>query len=74
MYGFSGGISLEHLGKHEEAIRCFDEAMREDPHYALAWFNKGIVLEKFEKHDEATAYINKAITMDSTLLKYMEYG
>lgn len=38
------GNSLADLGKYDEAIKSFDEAIRINPGYATAWYNKGKIL------------------------------
>ncbi|MEK6900959.1 MAG: protein kinase, partial [Nanoarchaeota archaeon] len=34
------GFSLGNLGKHQEAIACFDRMLEIDPRYAGAWYNE----------------------------------
>ena len=41
---FDKGIALGKQGKLEEAIKCFDEALKIEPEDVDAWHNKGIVL------------------------------
>ncbi len=36
--------ALNNLGKHEEAIPCFDKAIEIEPNHAKAWNNKGYTL------------------------------
>ena len=38
------GIDLYELERHEEAIACFDEAIRLDPELSDAWQWKGMAL------------------------------
>ena len=41
-----------HLGKHEEAIKCYDKVIEIDPEYPFAWYNKGVALRQLEKPEE----------------------
>jgi Flp pilus assembly protein TadD len=52
------------LGRFEEALRCFNEALVLDPHDAMAWNNKGVCLAGLGRHDEAIACYNKALEID----------
>jgi len=36
------GNALVGLGKYNEAIKCFDEAIRLNASTAIAWYNKGL--------------------------------
>jgi tetratricopeptide (TPR) repeat protein len=47
------GIVLGNLGRSDEALKCFDEAIEINPQFAEGWFNKGVVLKKLHKYDEA---------------------
>ena len=47
------GLALVNLGKYDEAIRL-------DPKFALAWNNKGEALASFGKTTEANAALEKA--------------
>jgi tetratricopeptide (TPR) repeat protein len=47
------GVALEALGRHEEAIRCFQKAIEIEPSYATAWKNKGMALKSLGHESEA---------------------
>ena len=54
------GTALNKLGKHTEAIECFDKVLEIDPKYVEAWNNKGISLYKLGKYYEAQKCLNRA--------------
>jgi len=58
------GSSLDNLGRREEAIRCFDAALRLDPTLAAAWLNKGIALSAAGQPREALACYEKGLQVD----------
>ena len=58
------GVSLGSLGRHEEAIRCYDKALELDPRDALAWNNKGISLGRLGRHQDAIRCCDKALGLD----------
>jgi tetratricopeptide (TPR) repeat protein len=52
-------------GKYDEAIKCYDEAIRLDPNLsAAAWFNKGSALGKQGKYEDAIKAYDEAIRLD----------
>ena len=53
--------ALDSVGRHEEAIACYDNALKCDPHNAECWFNKGLTLKKVGKEDEGLACINQGV-------------
>ena len=57
------GVALYLLGKYDEAIQAYDEAIRLDPEMAMAWNNKGWALHKLGKYDEAIQAYDKAIEL-----------
>ena len=59
------GIDLYELERHEEAIACFDEAIRLDPELSDVHYNKGIALHVLDRHEEAIACFDEAIKSDS---------
>ena len=35
---------MNNLGKYEEAIKCYDEAIKLNPKNVFVWYNKGVSL------------------------------
>jgi len=58
------GSLLGELGKLEEAIRCFDEAVKIDPQDISSLYNKGFILHKLGKQKEALKYFNQVLEID----------
>ena len=65
------GNALNEQGKHDEAIKAFegaikvyDEAIRLNPKDAIAWNNKGEVLRFQDKYDEAIKCFDEAIKIN----------
>ena len=52
--------SLNDQGKHDEAIKTCDEAIRLNPKYANAWNNMGNALKGLGRDKEADASFIKA--------------
>jgi tetratricopeptide (TPR) repeat protein len=48
------------LGKYDEAIKAYDEAIRLDPEDAAAWNNKGNALDELGRYEEAIKSYNRA--------------
>ena len=51
-------------GKHEMAIRFFDQVIQEDPHAADAWLAKCNELKSLERYPEALECYNTALSID----------
>ena len=47
------GVARGQLKRYEEALNAFDEALKIDPKYAPAWFQKAVVLGSAGVHDRA---------------------
>ena len=58
------GATLSILGRHDEAIRCYDKALVIDPKAAYALTNKGVTLSKLGRHEEAIACYDKALEIN----------
>ena len=58
------GNSLSQLERHEEAIECYDKAIRIDPEDSDAWYNKGNSLAELKRHEEAIECYNVAIRLN----------
>ena len=52
---------LDYLGKCEDALTCYDMALKLDPELSEAWFNKGLTLKKMGRESEGKACIDKGI-------------
>jgi tetratricopeptide (TPR) repeat protein len=59
------GSSLDHLSRREEAIECYDTALRLDPTLVAAWLNKGITLFAAGRASNALACYEKGLALDS---------
>jgi len=55
------GVALSRLGKYNEAIEAYDEALRINPDYTSAWNNKGVVLSRLGKYPEAIEAFDRAL-------------
>ena len=60
----SKGVSLSSLGRYEEAVCCYEKALKLDPRDTCAWNNKGASLHSLGRHEEATRCIDKALKID----------
>jgi Flp pilus assembly protein TadD len=49
------GVVFFSQGKYDEAIKCYDEAIRLDPNNSEFWHHKGIVLKALGRTTEADA-------------------
>jgi tetratricopeptide (TPR) repeat protein len=57
------GYALDELGRLEEAISCFDEALEINPRYAVAWGNKGVALAQTGRAEEAIFCLKRFIEL-----------
>ena len=65
MYGRISKLCYKlNLGKYEQAIEYYDNALEIDPKYALALSNKGATLDKLGKYKEAIECYDKALEID----------
>ena len=58
------GLALSELGKHQEAIECYDNSLEINPRDISAWNNKGIALKHLGKHQEAMGCFDKALEIN----------
>ena len=63
------GLALAGLGRYEEAIASYDEAIAADPGYALAHLNRGLALARLGRHEDAVASYDEAIGCDPSLAR-----
>ena len=57
------GEALEKLGKHEEAIDNYDNALRFYPDSHVVWSSKALVLRNIGKLEESLNCYNKALEL-----------
>jgi protein O-mannosyl-transferase len=55
------GVALEELGRSEEAVVRYREALRIDPDFAEAWYDLGISTENAGREQEAVGYYREAL-------------
>lgn len=58
------GYALVDLGKHEEAIKCFDQVLRINENDADTWSDKGASLGSLMRYSEALDCIDKSIKLN----------
>lgn len=54
--------------QHEEALAAHDRAIRLNPNYPNAYFNKGLTLSHLKRYEEALAAYDQAIFLDPNLV------
>src|SRR4029079_14144422 len=58
------GVVYSQRGKHAEAVRQIDAALKVNPEAASALNNRGLALEKLERPDEALLSYDQAIALE----------
>jgi tetratricopeptide (TPR) repeat protein len=58
------GNTAANEGHHDRAIAAFNDAIRLDPNYATAFFNRGLSYERKEEHKLAIDDYTEAIRLD----------
>jgi len=58
------GGALGNLGRYDEAIDCYDEALDINPRYADAWNNKGAALGNLGRYDEELACYDEVLDVN----------
>ena len=64
LFWVNKGASFLALGRHTEAIDCFDKALAIDPKNRDAWSNKGIALDTLGRFDEAIDCYDMALAIE----------
>jgi serine/threonine protein kinase len=59
------GLSLKNLGRHEEAMSCYDRGLAIDPTDSVIWFNKGLALREKGRHEESIACYDQGLKGNS---------
>lgn len=55
-------------GRYEEALTCYEQAIRIDENCMSAWYNRGSVLRKLKKYEEALSSYDKALELNPTFI------
>lgn len=55
------GMSLQSLGRDQEALNCYDKAIEINPRYAVGWYNKGNSLDSLGRYDEAISCYDRSL-------------
>ena len=63
------GNELGDLGRYEEALSAYEEAIRLKPDYETAWFCKGSQLGNLERYEEAIAAYDEAIKLKADYIE-----
>ena len=66
----SEGKRLMSLREYNEAIRCFDEAIRFKPYDSVAYHLKGLCLEYLKNYGEAIKCFDDALKVKSFTFTY----
>ncbi len=58
------GAALGASERYEESVEASTKALKEDPEYGLAYYNRALVLERMGKKSRATKDLKKALEAD----------
>ena len=61
------GNALRALGRHKEALNCYDKAIALRPDFAHAFYDRGIALQLAGRTDDAVSSYDKAIALKADL-------
>ena len=64
MLWFNKGLALYKLGRYQEALHAYDEALIIDPDYVPATLNKGSALHKLGRYREAVNAYDEVLSRD----------
>jgi Flp pilus assembly protein TadD len=62
---YSRGNRLYGMGRYEEAIRCFDRALRIYPRFARAWAARGVASNALGQYQDAIHAYDESLRLDS---------
>lgn len=61
---FKEGNTNYDKGYYENALTCYDQAIKLNPYFPGAWYNKGIVLFRLEKYQESIKAFDESLEID----------
>lgn len=59
------GEMLYHTGRYQEAVICYDQALKINQNFYEAWYNRAIALAKLDKYEDALLCYDQAISLQS---------
>ena len=63
------------LKNYDEAILCYEKAIKLKPDYAEAYYNLGIIYLELKEYENASTIFKKAIVLETTFSKgYINLG
>ncbi|MEQ8961479.1 MAG: tetratricopeptide repeat protein [Coleofasciculus sp. C2-GNP5-27] len=62
-FWFNQGVTLSELGRYEEALAHYDQAISLQPDFYQAWCNRGGVLNELGRNEEALINLDQAISL-----------
>ena len=63
------GNALTNIGRYEEAMKCYDQVLIQHPNSSMALYNKASIMALQGEIDESLGLLEKAINLDSNLMK-----
>jgi tetratricopeptide (TPR) repeat protein len=58
------GVTLSNLGRYDEALANYDNALKLDPYDEISLNNKGLALYSLGKHSEAVNYFDRILVLN----------
>ena len=65
-------VSLEYMGKYDEALNYYDDSLNINPNNVLTLNNKAILLIKLKRYNEALSLLNEVLCIDENNITAME--
>jgi tetratricopeptide (TPR) repeat protein len=57
------GAAYTRLSHHEDALRCYDQALELDPRHAVSWTKKGYSLNNLDRQEEALRCFDQVVEL-----------
>lgn len=73
-YWYTKGNILANLHELEEALKCYDKALKLDPKFVKAWYRKGWALISLKEGDKAIDCFEKVISIEGWLQNAFKRG
>ncbi|MEQ9623550.1 tetratricopeptide repeat protein [Coleofasciculus chthonoplastes] len=71
-FWFNQGVTLYELGRYEEALASYDQAISLQPDFYQAWGNRGGALSELGRNEEALTSYDQAISLQPDYYKTWE--